>query len=87
MPHLLEVWNRIALPVIYRYPGLTRGAIVGYLLPALRDFVCGAPGSRTLCRDGEPGLLSPFFFRDWRRAHGRFGSRRTMSNESMGNES
>jgi len=71
MPHLLEVWNRIALPVIYRYPGLTRGAIVGYLASLL--FVISYAAlliPHPLFVMASLGLLSPFFFRDWRRAHG-----------------
>jgi hypothetical protein len=71
MPRLLEAWNRIALPVAYGYPGLTRGAILGYLASML---VVGSYAALLIPHPlfvlASLGLLGPFFVRDWRRAHG-----------------
>lgn len=79
MPRLLETWNRVAVPVVYPYPGLPRGVIladlggvaavlIGPLLFAVS--VAGFAALKLLFVTVSLGLLSPFFLRDWRRAHG-----------------
>ena len=79
MPRLLEAWNRVALPVVYTYPGLTRGEILGYLVAVaavslwplvFAIAVTGFVVAKLMFAMLSLGLLSPFFLRDWRRAHG-----------------
>jgi len=79
MPTLAQDWDRIELPVAIEYPGLMRGSIVGYVVRLVA--VMFGPVCFAIAFDGfltekalffvlSLALLSPFFVRDWRRAHG-----------------